>query len=66
MPPREVYFEPVNWYRTALHKIGHNAATRIMPRGPWLRVVFWSYAARRFGIIRVLPGTRGGSILAST
>ncbi|MBT2246071.1 hypothetical protein JQK15_21425 [Sphingobium sp. BHU LFT2] len=42
MPPREVYFEPVNWYRTALHKIGHNAATRIMPRGLWLRVVFWS------------------------
>jgi len=31
VPPPQAYFEPVNWHRTALHELGHNAAIRIMP-----------------------------------
>ncbi|WP_129793895.1 ArdC family protein [Sphingosinicella sp. CPCC 101087] len=23
VPPQEAYFEPINWYRTALHELGH-------------------------------------------
>ena len=23
VPPPEIYFEPINWYRTALHELGH-------------------------------------------
>jgi antirestriction protein ArdC len=38
VPPPQAYFEPVNWHRTALHELGHNAETRIMPRDPnWRR-----------------------------
>jgi antirestriction protein ArdC len=33
VPPPQTYFEPINWHRTALHEIGHNAAIRIMPHG---------------------------------
>ena len=33
VPPASAYFEPVNWHRTALHELGHNADRRIMPRG---------------------------------
>jgi antirestriction protein ArdC len=32
VPPPAAYFEPINWHRTALHELGHNAAIRIMPR----------------------------------
>ena len=32
VPQPEAYFEPINWHRTALHELGHNAARRIMPR----------------------------------
>jgi antirestriction protein ArdC len=32
VPRPEAYFEPINWHRTALHELGHNAASRIMPR----------------------------------
>ncbi len=32
VPRPEAYFEPINWHRTALHELGHNAAFRIMPR----------------------------------
>jgi len=32
VPPPQAYFEPINWHRTALHELGHNAAIRIMPR----------------------------------
>ena len=32
VPPPQAYFDPVNWHRTALHELGHNAAIRIMPR----------------------------------
>jgi hypothetical protein len=32
VPPQEAYFEPVNWYRTKLHELGHYAERRIMPR----------------------------------
>jgi antirestriction protein ArdC len=33
VPPQAAFHEPINWYRTALHELGHNTATRIMPRG---------------------------------
>ena len=33
VPPPQAYFEPINWHRTALHELGHNADVRIMPRG---------------------------------
>jgi antirestriction protein ArdC len=32
VPPPAAYFEPINWHRTALHELCHNAAIRIMPR----------------------------------
>jgi len=31
VPPPQAYFEPINWHRTALHELGHNAAIQIMP-----------------------------------
>jgi antirestriction protein ArdC len=31
VPPPQAYFEPINWHRTALHELGHNAVTGIMP-----------------------------------
>ena len=31
VPPPAAYFEPINWHRTALHEVGHNADCRIMP-----------------------------------
>jgi antirestriction protein ArdC len=31
VPPPGAYFEPINWHRTALHELAHNAAIRIMP-----------------------------------
>ncbi|MET4260934.1 antirestriction protein ArdC [Bradyrhizobium sp. S3.12.5] len=31
VPPPQVYFEPINWHRTALHELAHNAAIQIMP-----------------------------------
>jgi antirestriction protein ArdC len=34
VPRPEAYFEPINWHRTALHELGHNAATGIMPLMP--------------------------------
>jgi antirestriction protein ArdC len=34
VPPPNAFFEPINWHRTALHEIGHNADCRIMP-GYW-------------------------------
>ena len=33
VPPPQAYFEPINWHRTALHELGHNAAIWIMPHG---------------------------------
>ncbi|PBN44677.1 ArdC-like ssDNA-binding domain-containing protein [Sphingobium sp. D43FB] len=33
VPRAEQYFEPINWYRTVLHELGHYAARRIMPHG---------------------------------
>ena len=32
VPRPDAYFEPINWHRTALHELGHNAVIRIMPR----------------------------------
>src|SRR5271170_2254421 len=31
VPRPDAYFEPINWHRTALHELGHNAEIRIMP-----------------------------------
>ena len=31
VPLPQAYFEPVNWHRTALHELSHNAVSRIMP-----------------------------------
>ncbi|MCK1703570.1 DUF1738 domain-containing protein [Bradyrhizobium sp. 146] len=31
VPPPQAYFEPINWPRTALHELAHNAAIQIMP-----------------------------------
>jgi antirestriction protein ArdC len=31
VPPPQAYFEPINWHRTALHELGHNAERQIMP-----------------------------------
>jgi len=33
VPRPESYFEPINWHRTALHELGHNAVARIVPHG---------------------------------
>ncbi len=33
VPPQPAFFHPINYYRTALHELGHNAATQIMPHG---------------------------------
>ena len=33
VPRPEDYFEPINWHRTALHEISHNAVAWIMPHG---------------------------------
>jgi antirestriction protein ArdC len=33
VPLPQLYRVPIDWYRTAFHELGHNAATRIMPRG---------------------------------
>ena len=59
VPPPQAYFEPINWHRTALHEVSHNAVTRIMPHGVRQRLVRLASATRQFGIIRALPGTRG-------
>jgi antirestriction protein ArdC len=31
VPPPQAYYEPINWHRTAVHELAHNAAIRIMP-----------------------------------
>lgn len=33
VPPQQSYGEQINWYRTALHELGHYAAFWIMPHG---------------------------------
>ena len=32
VPEQESFFEPINFYRTALHELTHYAEVRIMPR----------------------------------
>jgi antirestriction protein ArdC len=66
VPPPQAYFEPINWHRTALHELGHNAAIRIMPHGLRWRPDSPALAMRLFGIIRALPGTRGVDRQAGT
>ena len=59
LPPQEAYFEPINWYRTKLHELGHNAERRIMPHGEASALRTLAPAARLVGIIRALRGRRG-------
>ena len=33
VPPQPAFFEPINYYRTCFHELGHNAVARIMPHG---------------------------------
>ncbi|WP_426441601.1 ArdC family protein [Bradyrhizobium genosp. P] len=66
VPPPAAYFEPINWHRTALHELGHNAAIQIMPHGLRWRPDSPALAMRLFGIIRALPGTRGVDRQAGT
>ena len=33
VPPQPAFFEQINYYRTALHELTHNAAIRIIPHG---------------------------------
>ncbi|AMK18898.1 hypothetical protein K663_12590 [Sphingobium sp. MI1205] len=33
VPPQPAFFDQVNYYRTCLHELTHNAVTRIMPHG---------------------------------
>jgi antirestriction protein ArdC len=37
VPRPDAYFEPINWHRTALHELGHNAVTGVMPHGTEMR-----------------------------
>jgi len=32
VPPQAAFFQPIDYYRTCFHELGHNADTRIMPR----------------------------------
>lgn len=66
LPPQQTFHDQVNYYRTALHELGHNAATRIMPHGLVRRLVFRASVVRRFGIIRAFPRTRGADHLAGS
>jgi antirestriction protein ArdC len=59
VPRPEAYFEPINWHRTALHELAHNAVIRFMPHGLRRRLVFRASAMRLVGIIKALPRTRG-------
>ncbi|WP_247372941.1 ArdC-like ssDNA-binding domain-containing protein, partial [Bradyrhizobium sp. 18] len=54
VPPPQAYFEPINWHRTALHELAHNAAIQIMPHGLCWRLDIPVLAMRLFGIIRAL------------
>lgn len=58
VPPPAAYFEPINWHRTALHELGHNAVIGIMPHGLGWEAIRRASTMRRFGIIRALRGTR--------
>ena len=66
VPPQPTFLHQIDYYRTALHELGHNAATRIMPHDLVLRLVFRASVVRRFGIIRALPRTRGAGHLAGS
>ena len=66
VPFQQLYWVPIDWYRTAFHELGHNAAIRIMPHDLCGRLVFRALAMRLFGIIRALPGTRGVDRRAGT
>ncbi|CCA92366.1 Antirestriction protein [Novosphingobium sp. PP1Y] len=66
MPPAHLFSGFDHYYATLAHELSHNAVTRIMPCGLWFSLVFWRSAARRFGIIKVLPGMRGVDRRAGT
>ena len=58
VPPQEAYFEPMNWFRTKLHELGHNAEWRIMPCGGARALIKRVPIPWRVGIIRALRGRR--------
>ncbi len=51
VPSPQAYFEPINWHRTALHELGHNAEARIMPRGAGWLLKSQSFGDAVFGIM---------------
>jgi antirestriction protein ArdC len=66
MPPHAAFTTAEGYCGTLVHELSHNAAIRIMPHGLRWRLVFLASAMRLFGIIRVLPGTRGVDRRAGT
>ncbi|WP_457355092.1 ArdC family protein [Sphingomonas sp. UYP23] len=66
VPPQPVFHDQINFYRTVLHELTHNAAIRIMPHGLCWRLDSPALAMRLFGIIRALPRTRAGYHQAGT
>ena len=46
VPPQPAFYEQVNYYRTCLHELTHNAAIRIMPHDLHRRLVFRASAMR--------------------
>jgi len=40
VPPQPAFFDQINYYRTALHELCHNAVIRIMPHGFRWKLVF--------------------------
>ena len=56
VPPQAAFHTPIDWYRTALHELGHNAASRIMPNCMPRSAEFAGFSSRAFGIIlQLLP-----------
>jgi len=59
IPEQAQFFAPINFYRTALHELTHNAAIRTMPHDLRWRLDCPTSAMRLFGIIRAPLGMRG-------
>jgi antirestriction protein ArdC len=51
VPQPQAYFEPINWYRTALHELGHYAVSLIMPHDRVRRLLCLLSVMRQLGII---------------
>jgi len=53
LPPQQTFHDQVNFYRTALNEMGHNAASRIMPDEGLQGANFLSFCGSVLGIIFV-------------